>query len=42
MDVRYEAKGAAAWLTIDREERRNALSDGVIDGLLHGLGRAAS
>jgi enoyl-CoA hydratase/carnithine racemase len=41
MDVRYEAKGAAAWLTIDREERRNALSDGVIDGLLEGLQRAA-
>ncbi|MBI4260100.1 MAG: enoyl-CoA hydratase/isomerase family protein [Actinobacteria bacterium] len=40
--VRYEARGPAAWLTIDREERRNALSDDVIDGLLGGLGRAAA
>jgi len=39
--VRYEARGPAAWLVIDREDRRNALSDEVIEGLLGGLERAA-
>src|SRR2546426_4942521 len=39
--VRYEVRGPAAWLTIDREERRNALSDDVIEALLAGLERAA-
>jgi enoyl-CoA hydratase len=38
--VRFELAGPAAWLTIDREERRNALSDEVIEGLLGGLQRA--
>ena len=28
-DVRYEQKGQALWLTIDREERRNALNEAV-------------
>src|SRR6266508_1042443 len=32
-DVLYEVRGDAAWLTIDRPERRNALSPGVLDGL---------
>ena len=36
-DVREERRGAALWLTIDREERRNALNEGVLDAL-----RAAS
>ncbi len=40
--VRYDARGPAAWLTIDREDRRNALSDDVIEGLLAGLERASS
>jgi enoyl-CoA hydratase/carnithine racemase len=39
--VRVERRGAAAWLTIDREERRNALSDDVVDGLIDGLRVAA-
>ena len=39
--VRFELRGPAAWLVIDREERRNALSDEVIEGLLAGLRRAA-
>lgn len=39
-EVRYEVRGQAAWLTIDREERRNALSGGVIRGLVEGLARA--
>ncbi|HJP65944.1 MAG TPA: enoyl-CoA hydratase-related protein [Actinomycetota bacterium] len=40
--VRYEARGPAAWLTIDRPDRRNALSDEVIEGLIAGLDRAAA
>jgi enoyl-CoA hydratase/carnithine racemase len=39
--VRFEMRGPAAWLVIDREERRNPLSDEVIEGLLLGLRRAA-
>jgi enoyl-CoA hydratase len=38
--VRYEVRGPAAWLTIDREERRNALGPEVIEGLVEGLARA--
>src|SRR5439155_8293272 len=41
-EVRFELRGRAAWVTIDRPERRNALSAGVIDGLLDGLRRAAA
>jgi enoyl-CoA hydratase len=40
--IRYEVRGPAAWLTIGREDRRNALSDDVIAGLLAGLERAAA
>ena len=40
--VRYEHRGPAAWLVIDREERRNALSDEVVAGILGGLARAAA
>jgi enoyl-CoA hydratase len=40
-EVRYEVRGSASWLTIDREERRNALSGEVIRGLVAGLARAA-
>ena len=39
--VRFELRGPAAWITIDREERRNALSAEVIDGLLEALRRAS-
>jgi enoyl-CoA hydratase len=39
--VRYESRGPAAWLTINRPDRRNALSDEVIEGLIEGLQRAA-
>lgn len=38
--VLYESRGPAAWITINRPDRRNALSDEVIAGLLSGLGRA--
>lgn len=40
-EVRYEVHSQAAWLTIDREERRNALSPGVIRGLIDALASAA-
>jgi enoyl-CoA hydratase len=39
--VLYESRGSAAWLTINRPDRRNALSDEVIEGLIAGLDRAA-
>lgn len=39
-EVRFEVRGPAAWVTIDREERRNALSAGVIAELVEGLARA--
>lgn len=41
-EVRFERRGPAAWLTIDREERRNALSASVIGELVEGLARAGS
>ncbi len=41
-EVRWERRGAAAWLTIDREERRNALSLRTVEELLVGLERAAA
>jgi len=40
--VRFELRSPAAWITIDREERRNALSAEVIDGLLEALRRASA
>lgn len=42
MSVGYELKGSAAWITIDRPERRNALSPEVLEGLEENLGRAAA
>jgi enoyl-CoA hydratase/carnithine racemase len=39
-DVRCEQKGQALWLTIDREERRNALNETVFDGLRAGIAQA--
>jgi enoyl-CoA hydratase/carnithine racemase len=38
--IRYELKDRVAWLTIDREERRNALDAEAIAGLGDGLRRA--
>ncbi len=39
-EVRYEVRGVAVRLTIDRPEHRNALSEAVLDGLFDGLARA--
>jgi len=39
-EVRTDVRGAAAWVTIDREEHRNALSPGVVSGLLEAVSRA--
>jgi enoyl-CoA hydratase/carnithine racemase len=39
--VVYETRGQAAWLTINRPDRRNALNPDVIEGLLKGLERAS-
>ncbi|HEX2032336.1 MAG TPA: enoyl-CoA hydratase-related protein [Actinomycetota bacterium] len=41
MSVRFDIRGPAVWLTIDREERRNALNGEVMRSLLDGLARAA-
>jgi enoyl-CoA hydratase/carnithine racemase len=40
--VRFDLVGASARVTIDREERRNALSADVIEGLLAALRRASA
>ena len=40
-EVRYEVHGSSAWLTIDREQRRNALSPPIIRELIESLGLAA-
>jgi enoyl-CoA hydratase/carnithine racemase len=40
VSVRYELRGPAAWVTIDREERRNALNPEVTAGLLEAIARA--
>lgn len=39
-EVRFEVTGGQARLTIDRESARNALSPGVVAGLLDGLAKA--
>ncbi len=39
-EVRRERREAALWLTIDREERRNALNEAVLTGLLDGVREA--
>src|SRR4051812_50196711 len=38
-EVRYEVRGGAAWVTIDREEHRNALSPEVVIGLRAAIDR---
>ncbi len=40
--VLFEVRGPAVWLTINRAERRNALNDAVIEGLMGGLTRASA
>ena len=40
--VRFEGRGPAAWITIDRPDRRNALSAEVMEGLLEALRRASA
>ena len=39
--VQYEVRGSSVWLTIDRPDRRNALSPEVVEELLSGFARAA-
>ena len=39
-DLRTERRGHALWLTIDRPERRNAMSPAVIAGIAAGLAQA--
>ncbi|HYV59341.1 MAG TPA: enoyl-CoA hydratase-related protein [Acidimicrobiia bacterium] len=39
-DVRYEVDGAVARATIDRPERRNSMSFGVMEGLRHSVAEA--
>ena len=41
-EVRYQARGSAAWLTIDREERSNTLDGATLDLLMAHLDRAES
>ena len=33
----YEVRGGAAWITLNQPDRRNALSDAIIEGLLNGV-----
>jgi enoyl-CoA hydratase/carnithine racemase len=39
-EVLLEPRGAAFWITINRPDKRNALHQGVIDGIREGLRRA--
>ncbi|HET6851374.1 MAG TPA: enoyl-CoA hydratase-related protein, partial [Pyrinomonadaceae bacterium] len=39
--VTYSVEGAAARVTLNRPEKRNALNDAVIAGIKEGLGKAA-
>ncbi|MFL5796664.1 MAG: enoyl-CoA hydratase/isomerase family protein [Actinomycetota bacterium] len=41
-EVRYEVRGAAAWVIIDREEQRNALSPEVVTGLRAAIERVGA
>jgi enoyl-CoA hydratase/carnithine racemase len=40
--VRWERRGAALWVTIDRPERRNAINTAVLEGIEHGFRAAAA
>jgi enoyl-CoA hydratase/carnithine racemase len=39
-DIRLERRGHVQWITIDREERRNAINDNVLDGIETGIREA--
>ncbi|HXT78629.1 MAG TPA: enoyl-CoA hydratase-related protein, partial [Acetobacteraceae bacterium] len=41
-EVLIEQRGAVLWITINREERRNAMNDAVTGGIADGLARAAA
>jgi 2-(1,2-epoxy-1,2-dihydrophenyl)acetyl-CoA isomerase len=41
-EVLVEKRGAVQWITINREERRNAMNDGVVFGIMDGLTSATS
>jgi enoyl-CoA hydratase/carnithine racemase len=38
--VLYEQRGPAAWITLNRPEKLNAISRAMVDGLHEALGRA--
>lgn len=38
--IRIERRGAVQWITIDREERRNAINDNVLSGIERGIREA--
>src|SRR5262249_10248660 len=42
MSVRYERRGAAVWLTIDRADAANALSRAVVGGVRSGVAKASA
>ena len=41
-EVLVEKRGAVQWITINREERRNAMNDAVVFGIMDGLTAATS
>ena len=41
-EVLVEKRGAVQWITINREERRNAMNDAVVFGIMGGLTAATS
>ena len=41
-EVLIETRGAVQWITINREERRNAMNDAVCFGIIDGLNAAAA
>ncbi|MCL4746396.1 MAG: enoyl-CoA hydratase/isomerase family protein [Burkholderiaceae bacterium] len=41
-EILYDRRGHAAWLTINRAERRNAINAGVIGGIADGLRQAVA
>jgi methylglutaconyl-CoA hydratase len=41
-EVLVEQRGAVQWITINREERRNAMNDAVIDGIAAGFTQATN
>ena len=41
-EVLVEKRGAVQWITINREDRRNAMNDAVIDAIMAGLAAASA